>query len=154
MTKFLVKTLFLTHKFKYPIYLGGFLYESFPLAYDYTCMASFLIRVLRHNMHHVDFSVSQSGLPGSCACPYVPDCSARRWGSTSVIVTTGSSKLVPQTGSSQKLALLLFSIMAGTQRNSWVQKIYCTSPIVTMSNRRKVSVGVHFSSKMLLTLRR
>ena len=57
--------------------LGGFLYEAFPLAYDYTCMASFLVRVLRHNMHHVDLSDLQAGLPGSCAYPYVPDCSAR-----------------------------------------------------------------------------
>ena len=74
-------------------------------------------------------------------------------GSTSAIVTIGSSELGPQTGWRRKLALLLFSIMVGTQPNSWVQKIYCTSLIVTMSNRRKVSVEVLVSSKMLLTLR-
>jgi hypothetical protein len=57
--------------------LGGFLYEAFHLACDYTCMASFLVRVLRHNMHHVDLSVPQAGLPCSCVYPYVPACSAR-----------------------------------------------------------------------------
>ena len=60
-----------------PRLLGGFLYEAFPLAYDYTCMASFLVRVLHHNMHHVDLSVPQAGLPCSCVYPYIPDCSAR-----------------------------------------------------------------------------
>ncbi|KRY04670.1 hypothetical protein T12_3999 [Trichinella patagoniensis] len=28
-------------------------------------------------MHHIDLSDLQGGLPGSCAYPYVPDCSAR-----------------------------------------------------------------------------
>ena len=60
-----------------PRLLGGFLYEAFPLAYDYNCTASFLVRVLRHNMHHIDLSVPQAGLPCSCVYPYVPDCSAR-----------------------------------------------------------------------------
>ena len=60
-----------------PRLLGGFLCEAFPLAYDYTCTASFLVRVLRHNMHHIDLSNLQAGLPSSCAYPYVPDCSAR-----------------------------------------------------------------------------
>ena len=60
-----------------PRLLGGFPYEAFPLAYDYTCMASFLVCVLRHNMHHVDLSVLQAGLPCSCVYPYVPDCLAR-----------------------------------------------------------------------------
>ena len=75
--KFLVITLFVTHKFKYPVSLGGFLHEAFPLAYDYTCTASFLVRVLRHNMHHIDLSNLQAGLPRSFVYPYVPDCSAR-----------------------------------------------------------------------------
>ena len=74
---FLVQTLFVTHKFQIPRLFGGFLYEAFPLAYDYTCTTSFLVRVLRHNMHHIDLSYLQAGLPGSCAYPYVPDCSAR-----------------------------------------------------------------------------
>ena len=60
-----------------PRLLGGFLYEAFPVAYDYTCTASFLVRVLRHNMHHIDLSDLQAGLPRSCVYPYVPDCSAR-----------------------------------------------------------------------------
>ena len=60
-----------------PHLFGGFLYEAFPLAYDYTCTASFLVRVLRHNMHHIDLSDLQAGLPRSCVYPYVPDCSAR-----------------------------------------------------------------------------
>ena len=60
-----------------PRLLGGFLYEAFPLAYDYTCTASFLVRVLRHNMHHIDLSDLQAGLPRSCVYPYVPDSSAR-----------------------------------------------------------------------------
>ena len=60
-----------------PRLFGGFLYEAFPLAYDYTCTTSFLVRVLRHNMHHIDLSDLQAGLPGSCAYPYIPDCSAR-----------------------------------------------------------------------------
>ena len=60
-----------------PRLLGGFLYEAFRLAYDYTCTASFLVRVLRHNMHHIDLSDLQAGLPRSCVYPYVPDCSAR-----------------------------------------------------------------------------
>ena len=60
-----------------PSSLGGFLHEAFPLAYDYTGTASFLIRVLRHNMHHIDLSDLQAGLPRSCVYPYVPDCSAR-----------------------------------------------------------------------------
>ena len=74
---FLVQTLFVTRKFKYPVYLGASFMKLFPLAYDYTCTASFLVRVLRHNMHHIDLSDLQAGLPGSCAYPYVPDCSAR-----------------------------------------------------------------------------
>ena len=74
---FLVQTLFVTHKFKYPIYLEASFMKLFEIAYDYTCTASFLVRVLRHNMHHVDLSDLQAGLPGSCAYPYVPDCSAR-----------------------------------------------------------------------------
>ena len=63
-----------------PRLFGGFLYEAFPLAYDYTCTASFLVRVLRHNMHHVDLSDLQAGLPRSCVYPYIPDCSAREIG--------------------------------------------------------------------------
>jgi hypothetical protein len=74
---FLVKTLFVTHKFEYPVHLGASCMKSFLSAYDYTCTASFFVRVLRHNMHHIDLSVSQAGLPYSCAYPYVPDCSAR-----------------------------------------------------------------------------
>ena len=61
-----------------PRLLGGFLYEAFPLAYDYTYMASFLVQVLRHSMHHIDLTDLQAGLPCSCVYPYVPDCSARR----------------------------------------------------------------------------
>lgn len=60
-----------------PSSLGGFLHEAFPLAYDYTCTASFLVRVLHHNMHHIDLSDLQAGLPRSCVYPYIPDCSAR-----------------------------------------------------------------------------
>ena len=60
-----------------PRLLGGFLHEAFPLAYDYTCTTSFLARVLRHNMHHIDLSDLQVGLPRSCVYLYVPDCSAR-----------------------------------------------------------------------------
>ena len=61
-----------------PHLFGGFFYEAFPLAYDYTCTASFLVRVLCHNMHHIELRDLQARLPGSCAYPYVPDCSARR----------------------------------------------------------------------------
>ena len=60
-----------------PRLFGGFLYEAFHLAYDYTCTASFLVRVLRHNMHHIDLSDLQAGLPRSYVYPYVLDCSAR-----------------------------------------------------------------------------
>ena len=60
-----------------PRLFGGSLDEAFPLAYDYTCTASFLVHVLRHNMHHIDLSDLQAGLPRSCVYPYVPDCSAR-----------------------------------------------------------------------------
>ena len=60
-----------------PRLFGGSLDGAFPRAYDYTCTASFLVRVLRHNMHHNDLSVLQAGLPCSCVYPYVPDCSAR-----------------------------------------------------------------------------
>ena len=60
-----------------PHLFGGFLYEVFSLAYDYTCTASFLVRVLRHNMHHIDLSIPQAGLPCSCVYPYAPDYSAR-----------------------------------------------------------------------------
>ena len=74
---FLVQTLFVARKFKYPVYLGASSMKLFPLAYDYTCTASFLVHVLGHNMHHVDLSVLQAGLPCSCVYPYVPDCSAR-----------------------------------------------------------------------------
>ena len=74
---FLVQTLFVMRKFKYPVYLGASFMKLFPLAYGYTCTASFLVRVLRHNMHHIDLSDLQAGLPGSCAYPYVLDCSAR-----------------------------------------------------------------------------
>ena len=73
----LFKTSFVACKFKYPVYLGASFIKLFPLAYDYTCMASFLVRVLRHNMHHVDLSVPQAGLPCSYAYPYVPDCLAK-----------------------------------------------------------------------------
>ena len=74
---FLVQTLFVTRKFKYPVYLRASFMKLFSLAYGYTCTASFLVRVLRHNMHHIDLSDLQARLPGSCAYPYVPDCSAR-----------------------------------------------------------------------------
>ena len=74
---FLVQTLFMMRKFKYHDYLGASFMKLFPLAYDYTCTASFLVRVLRHNMHHIDLSDLQAGLPRSCVYPYVPDCSAR-----------------------------------------------------------------------------
>ena len=47
----------------------GFLYEAFPLAYDYTCTSSFLVRVLCHNMHHIDLSDLQAGLPSSYVYP-------------------------------------------------------------------------------------
>ena len=33
---------------------------------------------IHHYMHRYDLSFGQAGLPGSCAYPYVPDCSARR----------------------------------------------------------------------------
>ena len=59
-----------------PRLCGGFLYEAFSLAYDYTCMASFLVRVLHHNMHHVDLSVPQAGLP----CSYVYPLRSRLFG--------------------------------------------------------------------------
>ena len=74
---FLVQTLFVMRKFKYPVYLGDSFMKLFPLVYGYTCTASFLVRVLRHNMHHIDLSNLQAGLPGSCAYPYIPDYSAR-----------------------------------------------------------------------------
>ena len=77
LKNFLVQTLFVTHKFKYPVYLGASFMKLFPLAYDYTCTSSFLVRVLCHNMHHIDLSDLQAGLPRSCVYPYVPDCSAR-----------------------------------------------------------------------------
>ena len=64
-------------KIQIPRLLGGFLYEAFPLANDYTCTTLFLVHVLRNNMHHVDLSDLQAGLPGSCVYPYIPDCSAR-----------------------------------------------------------------------------
>ena len=59
-----------------PRLLGGFLYEAFPVAYNYTCTTLFLVRVLRHNMHHIDLSDLQAGLPRSCVYPYVLDCLA------------------------------------------------------------------------------
>ena len=77
---------------KIPRLLGGFFHEAFPLAYDYTCTTSFLVRVLRHNMHHVDLSVPQAGLPFSCVYPTFPIVRLGSKGSTSAIVTTGSSK--------------------------------------------------------------
>ena len=60
-----------------PRLFGGSLDGVFSLAYDYTCTALFLVRVLRHNMHHIDLRDLQAGLPRSCVYPYVPDCSAR-----------------------------------------------------------------------------
>ena len=60
-----------------PRLLGGSLDGAFPLAYDYTCTALFLVRVLRHNLHHLDLSDLEAELPRSCVYPYIPDCSAR-----------------------------------------------------------------------------
>ena len=64
--------------------------KLFPLAYDYTCTASFLVRVLCHNMHHIDLSDLQAGLHGSCAYPTFPIVRLGSKGSTSAIVTIGS----------------------------------------------------------------
>ena len=75
-----------------PRLLGAFLYEAFPLANDYTCTASFLVRVLRHNMHHIDLNDLQAGLPRSCVYPYVPIVQLGSKGSTSAIVVIGSSE--------------------------------------------------------------
>ena len=80
----------MTRIFKYPIYLGGSLDGAFPLAYDFTCTASFLVRVLHHNMHHIDLSDLQARLPRSCAYPTFPIIRLGSKGSTSAIVTTGS----------------------------------------------------------------
>lgn len=74
---FVCQNLICYKQIQIPYLVGGFIYEAILLAYDYTCMALFLVRVLRHNMHHVDLSVPQAGLPCSCVYPYVPDCSAR-----------------------------------------------------------------------------
>ena len=59
--------------------------KLFPIAYDYTCTASFLVRVLRHNMHHIDLSDLQAGLP-----PTFPIVRLGSKGSTSAIATIGS----------------------------------------------------------------
>ena len=75
-----------------PCLLGGFLSEAFPLAYDYTCTASFLVHVLRHNMHHIDLSDLQAAFLCSCVYPYVPDFWLGSKGSTFAIVTIGSSE--------------------------------------------------------------
>ena len=75
-----------------PRLFGGFLHEAFPLAYDYTCTASFLVRLLRHNMHHVDLRDLQAGLPRSCVYPTFPIVWLGSKGSTSAIVTIGSSE--------------------------------------------------------------
>ena len=59
---------------------GGVLFSSkLLLTLHLYYKISFLISlcVLHHNLHHVDLSVSQAGLPCSCVYPYVPDCSAR-----------------------------------------------------------------------------
>ena len=74
---FLVQTLFLMHKFKYPIYLGASFMKLFLLHMIILVWLCSLVHVLRYNMHHIDLSDLQAGLPGSCAYPYVPDCSAR-----------------------------------------------------------------------------
>ena len=43
-----------------------------------TCLTLPHVPFIHHYMHRYDLSFGQAGLPGSCAYPYVPDCSARR----------------------------------------------------------------------------
>ena len=57
---FLCQNLVCYKQIQIPRLVGGFLYEAILLAYDYTCMASFLVRALRQNMHHVDLRVPQA----------------------------------------------------------------------------------------------
>src|SRR3954466_8189244 len=42
-----------------------------------TCVKLPHVPFLHHYMHRYDLSFGQAGLPGSCAYPYIPDCSAR-----------------------------------------------------------------------------
>ena len=51
-----------------------FIRASRPTHASNFCMYLFL----HHYMRRYDLSLGQAGLPGSCAYPYVPDCSARR----------------------------------------------------------------------------
>ena len=75
-----------------PHLLGGFLYEAFPFAYDYTCTTLFLVRVLRHNMHHIDLSDLQAGCLAPVFTPTFPIVRLGSKGSTSAIVMIGSSE--------------------------------------------------------------
>ena len=43
-----------------------------------TCVTLPHVPFIHHYMHRYDLSFGQVGLPGSCAYPYIPDCSARR----------------------------------------------------------------------------
>ena len=43
-----------------------------------TCVMLPHVPFTHHYMHRYDLSFGQARLPGSCAYPYVPDCSARR----------------------------------------------------------------------------
>src|SRR3954471_22376608 len=59
--------------------LGGFfkqklIYTGFM---PNTCVKLPHVPFLHHYMHRYDLSFGQAGLPGSCAYPYIPDCSAR-----------------------------------------------------------------------------
>ena len=153
MKNSLFETLFVTHKFKYPVYLGASFMKPFLLHMIILVWLRSLFVYYATICTMLTYVFRKLGCLAPVLTPTLPIVWLGCKGSTSAIFTTGSSELWPQTGWSRKLALLLFSIMVGTQQNSWVQKIYCTSVIVTMSNRRKVSVGVLFSSKMLLTLR-
>ena len=116
-------------------------------------MASFLVHVLRHNMHHVDLSVPQAGLPCSCVYPYVPDCSAREQREHLCdchdrVIRARTSDWVKSKAS----ALIVFNHVRHTTELMNTKNILHKSHS-KMGNRRKVSVEVLFSLKMLLTLR-
>ena len=61
-------------------YTWGLLYQklNYKGLMPSTCVKLPHVPFIHHYMHRYDLSFGQAGLPGSCAYPYVPDCSARR----------------------------------------------------------------------------
>ena len=89
---FLVKTLFVTHKFKYPVYLGAFFMKPFLLQMITLVRLRSLFVYYATICTILTYAICKLGCLAHVLTPMFPIVRLGSKGSTSVIVTIGSSE--------------------------------------------------------------